>query len=223
MRRKVFLLVLTLTALWGGIHLPQVFAASTPEVFITWRTRTFVPNGYQGKALPTANSLIDASLEVLDQGQSVDLSKQTIYWYTDNHQVLSATNKQIMSLRAPDYAFNPIALRVEIPTYQGGGLIKQVTIPVIYPEVIIQGPNVVSNSSTTLRGLPYFFNTDFIENLLFTWTVNGETASGAGGTPDILNAVIQGPSGSSVNVELRVNNPLRPLEAVQKLFTLGIK
>ncbi len=58
--------------------------ASSPQFLVTWKaSNSYIPSFYQGKALPSLEIEITASLELISNGHVVDLSSQNIYWYLD--------------------------------------------------------------------------------------------------------------------------------------------
>lgn len=189
------------------------FAQSVPvsahKIFLTWRTNTYVPSGFSGKAMPTANSQITASAELIDNGKTVDLSKQNVYWYQDNNFISGGYGLQTVTFRAPDVAGGTIDLRVEFPNYSRGAQLKTVVIPIVRPEAVIESPfpnGKFSSSPVQLLGQPYFFNADTISKLNFNWTVNGQTPSGAE-NPQSLNVKFNTMlPDSALSVSLSVQN-----------------
>ncbi len=58
-----------------GFFLAGAQAQTTgPQLMVTWKARTYAPPGFDGKIMPTANSAITASVELIDGGKIIDLS-----------------------------------------------------------------------------------------------------------------------------------------------------
>ncbi len=188
----------------------QTAAPSVPKLFLTWSSNTYVPPGFAGKIMPTANSQITASVELIDGGKIVNLSKQNVYWYGNNNFLSGGIGMQSVTFRAPDAAGGTIDLRAEVPNYSKGGQLKTVAVPIVNPEVVLETSfpsGKFSSSPLQLAGQPYFFNTTGPARLNFNWSVNGQTPSGTE-NPQNLNIKF-GPTmtpGSTLSVSLSVQN-----------------
>lgn len=184
---------------------------TSPQFMITWQSNTYAPPGFEGKILPTANSMIAVSFELIDGGKPADLSGQTVYWYTNNNFLQGGKGLQRVQFRAPpDSAGGVIDLRVEVPNYKRGPQLKTVEIPIVSPKAIVEVPfpnNEFSVSPIRLAALPYFFNVKDISPLNFIWSINGTTPSGTE-NPDALTIRLNqdAPAGSPLNVTLAIQN-----------------
>jgi len=150
--------------------------AASPAVFISWKAQSYVPASFQGKVLPTASSSFSASVEVIDGGKLADISKQTIYWYADDEFLGGGAGTQAITFSGPSRSPNLINLRVQIPGYAGGMLIKAVEIPIMNPEVVIESPypaHAFSSSPVAVAVLPYFFHVHDLSKLTINWIMNG--------------------------------------------------
>ncbi len=206
-------------------------AATPPQIVISWRADTYTPPGYAGKAFPTSNSTIVTSLDIVTNGKSADLSGQPIYWYVNNRLAGSGKGRVSVTFRAPPSAPDTLALRVEVPGYPGGAIIKSINIPVVVPESVIEAPLPFlrfTPPSTTLTGTPYFFNVRDPLLLEFEWVANyatlpaGQTNNTPKGDPRVLalNLNPDAPKGAPVRVTLGIINPLREAEGAQSFITL---
>src|SRR6266481_1567741 len=149
---------------------------ASPLVFISWKAQSYVPANFQGKVLPTASSSFAASVEVIDNGKLADLSKQTIYWYADDEFLGGSAGAQAITFSGPATSPNLLNLRVQVPGYPGGTLIKTVEIPIMDPEVVIVSPypaHVFSSSPATVAVRPYFFHANDLSGLTINWLLNG--------------------------------------------------
>jgi hypothetical protein len=189
---------------------------TSPQFMITWQSRTYVPADFEGKILPTANSTIAVSFELIDGGTPADLSGQTVYWYANNNFLQGGKGLQHIEFRAPDAVGGTIDLRVEVPNYKRGAQLKTVEIPIVAPRAVIEAPfpnNEFSASPVQLTGLPYFFNVRDISPLNFSWSINGVTPSGTE-NPDMLTIRLNQDAlaGSPLGVAFTVQNKNNALE-----------
>lgn len=194
---------------------------------ITWQAKTYAPPGFEGKILPTANSAIMVSFELIDGGTPADLSSQTVYWYINNNFLRGGKGLQHIEFRAPDAAGGIIDLRVEVPNYKRGPQLKTVEIPIVAPKAVIEAPfpnNEFSASPVQLAGLPYFFNVRDISPLNFVWSINGVAPSGTE-NPSVLTIRLNqdAPTGSSLGVTFTVQNKNNALEGASANINLVYK
>ncbi len=189
---------------------------SQPRFLITWKTNSFAPAGFNGKTLPTANSIITASFELIDGGKPADLSRQTIYWYLNDNLLQSDSGIQNVLFLAPDIAGGALDLRIQLPNYRGNTLLKTIEIPVARPEAVIEAPfpnGEFYNSSIHLKARPYFFNAERSQGLTFSWKVNGDSPQSSE-EPEVLNVVLNkdAPNGALVTIDLAIQNPANIFE-----------
>ncbi len=187
----------------------QTVQAANPSILLTWDSSAYVPPGFAGKNMPTANSMITAAAELIDNGKIIDVSRQNVYWYQNNNFIDGGIGKQRISFRAPGIAGSTISLRVEFPEYSKGSQLKTADIQVVRPEVVIESPfpgGKFSSSPLSLIGQPYFFNIASLSQLNFSWNVNGQPPQGAE-NPQILNVKFgQLPSQTNMAISLSAQN-----------------
>jgi hypothetical protein len=187
--------------------------ASSPQFLVTWKaSNSYIPSFYQGKALPSLGSEITASLELISNGHVVDLSSQNIYWYLD--EVLVGGGMGAQQVTFPPFGTPPstLILEVDIPQYSTGYLIHTVNIPFVEPMAVIDAPypnQEFSSNPLVVQGIPFFFYATSSENLLFNWSVNGQTGLNAE-NPQVADITLpQGTqSGTSLGVSLSIENPI---------------
>jgi len=187
--------------------------ASSPQFLLTWKaSNSYIPSLYQGKALPgSPGSKITASLELVVNGKLVNLSSQNIYWYEDEVLVGGGPGVQQVTFSPFGEPPSTLILSVELPQYSSGYLTDTVNIPFVNPEAVIYAPYPNQEFSTNLlavQGLPFFFYATSTDNLLFKWSVNGQTGSNQE-NPDVAEITLpQGtPGGTSIGVSLSISNP----------------
>jgi hypothetical protein len=195
-----------------------------PNFMITWETNSLVPNGFVGKVLPTANSQIVASLEIIDAGKFVDLSRITVQWYVDDEFVAGGAGVKNVTFKAPSFPGRTVDLRVQIPNYKNNFIVKTIEIPIVRPESIIEAPypgGRFTTLSIQVRAVPYFFNVSSPNFLSYLWNVNGETPANSE-NPDVLNINLNpdAPQGSQIGVSLEIRNPYTDFESANKSINL---
>lgn len=192
----------------------NVNAQSTePKIMLTWQTLSYTPPEFKGKALPTTNSPIVASVEVFDTstGQLINLSDKEIRWYIDGILIKNSPGEQRLIFRAPKVAPKTTKLRVEVPNLNGFSISEVAEIPTVAPEVVIEAPfynNQFSTYSVTLKSNLYFWNELDPLKLNYEWVVNGHPVE-SGTSPNVLdiNVTPKTNSGYPVMVNLIVSNP----------------
>ena len=183
-----------------------------PQMVVTWQAYgSYVPPNYGGKALPNQESRITASLELLLNGKSVDLSGQTIYWYLNNTLIDSGVGDQYIVFSPFGTAPSLLALEAELPSYNGNLLTRQVQIPLVGPKAVIEAPHPqaqLSGNPIVVAGTPYFFYVSDPGALSYAWLVDGQTSASAENPQTLqinLDPTIQ--SGSSLNISLTITDP----------------
>lgn len=163
-------LSLVIFLLFNLIGRLPAMGASAPEIIVTWKTNSFTPSSYMGKALPSARSQINVALQLLDEDKMVNLSKNEIRWYINNQLLDSGSGLTNISFPAPSLGEQSLLLRVVIIDYKNDELNEFVTIPIIKPEIVI-----VSAEQPQLKSLAYFFNISSVDQLKIDWKVDGKT------------------------------------------------
>lgn len=197
-------------------------AQQKPQFLITWSAESYVPPLFAGKILPTANSPITVSFEIIDGGKPVNLSKQTIYWYVNNGLFGAATNKQKTTFLAPKTAPSIIKVRIEIPNYPSGLLVKTLEVPVVRPEAIIEAPypeKKFAERKILSKGVPYFFGIQPKPEFDFSWRANGAEGNRAEPYNEfVVDLTPYSPPGYKVNISLLVKNLKSELESASQVL-----
>lgn len=190
--------------------IPRASAAS-PQILITWKTTgSYIPSGYQGKALPTYGSNITASIEIVSDGKLVDLSGQTIYWYLNDTDTLIGGGVGAQSITFPPLGKPPnvTTLEVELPYYPSGFILHSIDIPMVQPQAVIEAPYPAGQFSinpVTLTAVPYFFSISSPTDLSYSWSVNDQPGSNTE-NPNVVQITLpQGTAaGTSFDVSLTI-------------------
>jgi len=207
-------------------------AQTAPQFMVSWEASNYAPSWYEGKILPTANSKITVSFELINNGKPADLSDTKVRWYINDKLVKNEVNglgiKKITFL-APNYFGQPVDVRIAVVDFAGGGLIdKLLEIPVVRPEAVINVPyknNEIKTGNLIFNVLPFFFNTNNNENFSVQWSVLGQEPATPKGDPFAVNLKIdsQMPSGSTVNLSVAMSNILKAIESASDSVNLTIK
>lgn len=214
MRIKTKILTSTLAAIIfaAALSLSVHAQSATPQMVVTWQAYgSYVPPGYADKALPNQESEITASLALILNGKSIDLSRQTIYWYLDNTLIGSGVGKQYIIFSPFGTAPAFLTLEAELPSYNGSLLIHQIQIPLVNPKAVIEAPHPsgqFSGNPITIRGTPYFFYISDPKTLSYSWLVNDQTSASAENPQTLqINLDPATPSGSLLDISLTITNP----------------
>jgi hypothetical protein len=210
---KIFLLVL-FVAIFSAIFLATTARAqsTSPRMVITWQAYgSYVPPQYGDKALPSQESRLTATVELLINGKSVDLSGQTIYWYLNNTLIDTGVGDQYIVFSPFGTAPAFLTLEAELPSFNGTLLVHEIQIPLVSPKAVIEAPHPsgeFSGNPITLQGTPYFFYTSDPGTLSYAWSVDGQTSASAE-NPQTLQIDLDPstPSVSSLSVSLIITNP----------------
>ena len=207
-----FLSILAAAILTAAFFSGASAQSSAPQMVVTWRAYgSYVPPQYEDKALPNQESELTASLELLVNGKSVDLSRQTVYWYLNNTPIGSSAGEQYIVF--PPFGTAPafLTLKAELPNYNGNQLIHEIQIPLVSPKAVIASPHPTGQSSENpviLQGVPYFFYTSDPRTLSYTWSVNGQTSASAENPQTLqVNLDPATPSGTTLDISLSIKNP----------------
>ncbi len=229
---RTFVVVFCAALLTSSLFLcaeAQGVSATQPQIFLTWQARGYVPPSYQGKALPAANSVVTASMEVIDQGRIADISNKSVYWYQDGLLVGSGLGKKTVNFRTASQAPTQSQLMVQVQGYKGQLLFNTIVLPVAQPTAVIEAPytgNISGGNSVTVKGVPYFFNVPDMNSLVFNWVVNGTPASPPATSTDKSVLAITTNSnaapGSTLNIGLTIQDPKEQLYYGSAHMTLTI-
>lgn len=209
-------------------------AQTAPEFMVTWKALNYVPSDYLGKTLPSASSFVEAGLDILDKGKTADLSRNIISWYANNSLIRSG-----VGLRTIKYNIGTAQsqiLRVVIADYNGAEISDSFLIPVQKNELVIspKTPNnnllrnrtKLSASSHTMEARPFFFNTNDLSGLKFSWKINDQVVPGTAGNPNFLSLDLKTdgtPQETELSISAGVSNLSNPLELGNRTFNFIVK
>ncbi len=171
-----------LTALVSFIPFQSSAQTSNPLI-ITWQANNYFPADYPGKALVTPNTLVIASVELVQKNKFIDLTKADIQWYMNDQILSSGTGMKTTSFSARPQSDGYLLLRVSMNN-GGTNYENSLRIPTVQPKITLMLPNAESalgaGKQTDVQALPYFFNVSSLDGLSFFWAVNNQSAAGNG-------------------------------------------
>jgi hypothetical protein len=179
------------------------------ELLMAWHANTYVPAGFPGKPLPTAQSTVTVTIQAIRNGKLASLSGELIKWYVNDHLVSSGTGLQALRVGIPANPAGSVDVRVELPNATVEPTVKTITIPIVEPQAVIVAPypnaTVPANTTASFRATPFYFNTATARNLLYSWVVNDQAAD-ATENPDQLDLSVGGSGTASISATIQ--NPL---------------
>jgi hypothetical protein len=199
-----------ISAFFGGL-LPARAQQASPIAVITWHASgSYIPASYIGKALPNGTSAVVASVTVFDGGKVADLSGDTIYWYLNDTLAGGGPGAKSFTLTPFAGGGGSATLKVEIPNYSGGLIIKTAPITLATPVVVVNTPYPAATFSANplvVSADPYFFPVSSADQLSYTWSVNGQTVASAE-NPGVLKVSLGSGTvaGSNFDIALSVAN-----------------
>jgi hypothetical protein len=145
-----------------------------PQVILTWSASNFYPSNYAGRALPSTQTPITVSAELLLNGKFTDISKAQINWYKLEDKIEGGVGlKQIVVI--PDTNdLDSIFVRAEVvlnDTTSEQSILIPISKPVVAIEIPYPHSVIDANTDITLRAVPYFFNISSLDRLIFYWQV----------------------------------------------------
>lgn len=155
----------------------QTFS-NEPNLIISWHPFNFYPADYYGKPIPSPGTPVLVSVEALQGGKLLDLSKASFSWEIDGKFLTSGVGIKEALFTSQQTSKNSQLVRVTV-TSEGNRWEASIGIPVVRPLVVIDAPfpdrRVEGGTPVTLYALPFFFPVQQFEDLTFSWSVdNGE-------------------------------------------------
>jgi len=210
----------------------QSASAQTAVQFLTsWQAYNYAPSWYQGKVFPTKGTSVEIGFELLDKGKIADLSETKVRWYVNER--LAANEDDGLGLKnlkitVPDYPGHETNVRIAIVNYLGGDtLYKNIAIPIVSPEAIIESPCVggkIGFGESVFKAIPFFFNVEDTGELLIEWSSEQEVKDQSAESWFLgLNIEPTTPSGATINLSAKIKNILNELEFAVKSFQVQVK
>lgn len=172
------------------------------NVFLAWRTNTFVPADYEGKAMPIVGSTITLTAFPEIKGEVPDNLLYT--WSVD------AESRVRNTLAEQEFSFmvmknvSSVFVSVEVSTLnQSVTITKALNIPMAKPQVLLPSAMPVFLSpggKIELAAQPYYFNIASATDLQYEWSFGGKSILGIPPDPNALTLAIPSDSGTGSQV-----------------------
>lgn len=173
--------------------------AATPVSFfyLTWESDGGVPINYSGKALVANGGVIKVLVQPLiySSGSYLNSSQWDYKWYVNDEVAGQGKNLKTIRFRLSDYNASSYIVKVKVTPANQAAQEKEITIPVVAPEVIIRPIASASllqksliqtnDSEIKLQAIPYFFG-NHNGNLKLTWYLNDDRQKSETVQDDIL-------------------------------------
>jgi len=224
--KNKILILFPISILCFLIYTSLTTAQTASQVLITWQAQSFVPAEYQGKILPAPNTAVKLGLELIIANKIQDLSKADILWYLDEKLLGRGEGLKQISFTANKGATNSHFVRalVNFNQQEYGGTAD---ILIANPKVVIKIPSPADNSASLgeniFQAIPYFFNINNLQELIFVWSANGQTISNIGDEILKLELVPPIPSNQNLNIKVSAQNLKNDLEFGFKEINLMVR
>jgi hypothetical protein len=241
----IYLTILSLTGFLAltasaqtGLNLPLLKLPSitaTPQApnytfLISWQASDFVPSMYEGRILPIKNSQVEIGFDLIDSdGKFVDVSKQKIQWNI-NHEpyqtsiglkkikfFVSNSDNDVVEILISNYTDSKYKTPSEISQF--------VVVSAFAPKAVIHTSDpykALRVGDNRIAALPYFFNINSLNDLLFNWKVDGKKINN---NLNLLSVNI--PENKIINnysgIDLYIQNANDNFEFAEKIFNFDIK
>lgn len=162
------------TSLHAATKTPVTTPQIPPQVILTWSAPNFHPSNFRGRVLPSADTIITVSANLLINGKFVDTSKAGFVWYKSGDKLNEGDGLSQITISPSVSDTNLIFIDVEVTL---GDIVAQqsISIPLTQPIVAIEIPypnkTIPANTNITLRAVPYFFNVSSLDRFVFYWQV----------------------------------------------------
>ncbi|MDP1689315.1 MAG: hypothetical protein Q8L47_04275 [bacterium] len=197
-----------------------------PTFWVTWSADNYSAPEFLGKSLPSYNTLINVTFELVQNGKIITLNSQEVIWYLNGVTIKRGLGIKEFSFRT-GLSTGANLIKIELPNFKGGSsLIKSVEIPVKSPEVILDSPytkKAVTSREINLRALPYYFNATRSGDLSWIWQVNGKTPEGSAKEPNKITIEVPAdmPKGGQILTKIKIINSSKKESAeTMALFTI---
>lgn len=203
-----------------------VYAQSAPEFLVSWRAINYVPADYQGKILPSNNSPVEVSFDLIDGNKIVNLSKKEINWYFNGRYFNSGIGLKTITFNSNGLDKN---IRINISDYNGRSLDKFLTVSNFKPEIVVDAKDINKKSAGkqyNFTALPYFFNVSNLSQLKFQWKVNDQNLTGSVENPESLSLDLKSETilpGTNFNILSSAQNIFNDLEFAAKKLNFTVK
>ncbi len=177
--RDVFII---LSLVFAGLLTFAAFSSAEEglQIISTWEAENLYPSDFRGKPLPSEESLVTVSAEILQNGKLIDASKAMLAWYVDGKFYKDGEGLKKIAFYASNKAGSPhyVKITAHLDALSSSKLVE---IPVYQKEVVIEssaGDVTPPNSAVTFTAVPYFFNALSLSDLQISWKIQNRDIPG---------------------------------------------
>lgn len=241
--------------IWAQVYDPFIFNNLIPQdsqnqeqeinlesIDLYWSTDTYVPFGYEGRPLPTTESLITVETDLKISGASPKSLKYS--WFLDDifQEAKSGYGRDSFQFYTRRLKGASHAVLIKIFNESRSFYIeKSINVPITNPEIVVypktdskiglpylasaENFDVFSDQENSFLALPYFFNIKSVKDLEFTWTVGDQSAKDSSFLANIfgfkiVNKQVEGSLEQDLNII--VTNKTQTNQSVRKTINLNI-
>ncbi len=177
---------------------------SVADLSLTWFAETFIPRWYQGKALPSQNSVVNiVAIPEFVVNRTISPENLIYRWSLDDEDnVLNGPGERVFRIKISDLPKTSHRIRVEVEDFQGTirkergllltsftprlGIYSYSPLGGIEPRISLTSFSVFTRGLLDLTIEPFFFPVGARRDLAFRWVVNGVSINGEPENPHIL-------------------------------------
>lgn len=210
----VFALVMVPPAYAQQVSVTAAQPANTSNLLLSWRSNAYTPAGFAGRVPAVGGGTILATMEIIDSGKAVNLAAYEVRWYLNDNLFESGMGKQTITIAVPQLHQDSMEVRVQVVGAPFQANEATISIPLGDPEVVLvnHNRNVLRTGDNVVEAHPYGFNTTDSSNLLYSWSVNGQSPD-ATEDPRSLTISVDGTPTAPAVVLLNVTHPNKPDES----------
>jgi len=222
MKKAIVFAAVVAVCVFAYARFSSAQTATDESAFLTWHAGNFYPADFTGKPLPTAQSTLTITVTDIINSKVQDLSGRTVTWYVDGEYYANGTGLETISLPVGKGLGSTYSVRATIQS-DGGGIDALSIIPIFKAFAAIDAPipnlMVPQGTSVALSAIPYFWGVTSINDLSFSWVVNGTPEPSENGGVLTLNVGNMG-SGQGITVQSTINNTKSLTQSDQEKITL---
>ncbi len=203
-------------------------AQSLPIFLASWKAYNFIPPGFIGKALPLAEGTpVEVAFEIIQNGKIVDISKNDVKLFANNKK--KAEGFGVRRFRFVTDGSRAYEIKINVLDSRGDIQFEhRFVIPAASPEIAVSYSyprNTIKAGVNVFQIIPYFFNISRINDLRFSWAVNGAAPEATDKNPDQLEIAVPNdyPKNAAITISAAAQNNLRELEVANQTVTMTVK
>jgi hypothetical protein len=228
--------------IWAQAYDSSEQEINLESIDLYWSADTYVPFGYEGRALPTTESLIIVEADLKISGANPSGLKYS--WFLDDifQEAKSGYGRKSLQFYTRRFKGASHAILVKIFNESRSFYIeKSIDIPITNPEVVVypktdskinpsylasaENFDVMAGQESSFLALPYFFNIKSVKDLEFEWTIENQSAKDSSFTANIFGLkIVNKQVGGSLGTDLNIiaTNKTQTNQRVKKTINLNI-